>query len=117
MKTSCHARVVQQVMELSIEELRSERAAPGLPDVHFPQRYVRAVVEEFSAPGDVVLDPFAGYGTTLVVCEALDRAAIGIELIPERVALTRSRLRATGRVIEGDARNLAQFSLGPIDLW
>ncbi|MEZ5096160.1 MAG: DNA methyltransferase [Nocardioides sp.] len=27
----------------------------------------RAVIEEFSTAGDVVLDPFAGYGTTLVV--------------------------------------------------
>lgn len=53
---------------------------------------MRAVVEEYSARGDVVLDPFAGYGTTLVVSQQLGRTPIGIELLPERAALIRARL-------------------------
>ena len=31
-------------------------------DVHFPEALVRVVVEEHTVPGEVVLDPFAGYG-------------------------------------------------------
>jgi DNA modification methylase len=40
----------------------------------------------------VVLDPFAGSGTTLKVAMALGREAIGIELNPEYVALAERRL-------------------------
>ena len=38
------------------------------------------VVEMSTVPGDVVLDPFGGSGTTFSVCEAKDRHWLGIEL-------------------------------------
>ena len=38
------------------------------------------VVEMSTEPGDVVLDPFGGSGTTFAVCEAKDRRWIGVEL-------------------------------------
>ncbi len=38
------------------------------------------VVEISTEPGDIVLDPFSGSGTTLAVCEKKDRRWIGIEL-------------------------------------
>ena len=38
------------------------------------------VVEMSTAPGDVVLDPFGGSGTTFSVCEAKHRHWLGIEL-------------------------------------
>lgn len=44
-------------------------------------------------PGDVVLDPFAGTGTTLVVAEQLRRAAIGIEVDPKNTELIQTRLK------------------------
>ena len=44
---------------------------------------VTEFVEELSEPGDVVLDPFAGFGTTLVVAERLGRRGLGIELMPD----------------------------------
>jgi len=44
----------------------------------------------------VVLDPFAGAGTTLLVADRLGRDAVGLELKPDYVALARRR-------IEGDA--------------
>ena len=43
-------------------------------------------------PGDVVLDPFAGSGTTLVVAEQLSRKSIGIELDVHNIALIQNRL-------------------------
>ena len=43
-------------------------------------------------PNDVVLDPFAGSGTTLVVAEQLGRKSIGIELDAHNVALIQNRL-------------------------
>ena len=43
-------------------------------------------------PGDVVLDPFAGSGTTLVVAEQLGRKSIGVELDAFNVELIRNRI-------------------------
>src|SRR5690606_13457068 len=40
----------------------------------------------------IVLDPFAGSGTTLAVAERLQREAIGVELNPEYVKLIEKRL-------------------------
>ena len=45
-----------------------------------PERIIRQLVTASTRPGDVVLDPFAGSGTTLVVAKATGRRAIGIEI-------------------------------------
>lgn len=74
-------------------------------DVHMVPAVVDHVIERLTQPGDVVLDPFVGFGTTLARAIALGREAWGIELLPERVALVRERV-PTASVIEGDARGL-----------
>ncbi len=43
-------------------------------------KLLERVVEISTEPGDVVLDPFGGSGTTFAVCEAKDRRWIGMEL-------------------------------------
>ena len=45
-----------------------------------------------SEPGDVVLDPYAGSGTTLLAARKLDRRWVGIELNPAFVDLIERRL-------------------------
>ena len=45
-----------------------------------PLPLIRHAVELSSAPGDIVLDPFAGSGTTLIACEATGRRARCIEI-------------------------------------
>ena len=42
--------------------------------------------------GDTVLDPFCGSGTTIVAASLMNRTAIGIDVSPEAVELTRRRL-------------------------
>lgn len=51
----------------------------------FPRQLPDFFIKLFSKPGDVVLDPFAGSGTTLRVAADLGRGAIGIELMDEYV--------------------------------
>ena len=46
----------------------------------FSPKFVRAVIETFSEPGDLVLDPFMGGGTTLVEALALGRHAVGVDI-------------------------------------
>ena len=43
-------------------------------------------------PGDLVLDPFAGSGTTLVACKQLGRRFIGFEINPKYVDICDQRL-------------------------
>jgi len=59
-----------------------------------PEGLIERMVLASSDEGDLVVDPFSGSGTTLRVCQQLNRSAIGIEVNPEYVAMTRDRLNA-----------------------
>ena len=48
-------------------------------------------INHLSKPGEVVLDPFAGSGTTLVVAKKLDRKSIGIEITEEYFKISKER--------------------------
>lgn len=57
-----------------------------------PEALMERMVLASSNEGDVVVDPFSGSGTTLRVCQQLNRNAVGIELNEEYVTLTKERL-------------------------
>lgn len=57
-----------------------------------PEGIIERLVLSSSDIGDTVLDPFAGSGTTLRVCQQLDRKSIGFELNPEYVQIIEERL-------------------------
>ena len=57
-----------------------------------PIQLLLRIILSSTNPGDVVLDPFAGSGTTLVVAEQLERESIGIELDKINVEIIRERL-------------------------
>jgi DNA modification methylase len=50
------------------------------------------VVEASTNPGDLVLDPFVGSGTTAAVCKKLGRRCIGIDSSEEYVRIAKERL-------------------------
>lgn len=110
------AHEVERTLDLYADDLRAERPSSATEDVHFPQALARQVIETYTSPGDVVLDPFAGYGTTLVVSERLSRQSIGVELLADRVELIRQRVGHQARVIQGDARELDSLAVGIVDL-
>lgn len=107
---------VESLLTLSVEDLENERPAAASENVHFTEGLVEAFLSEFTSPGDTVLDPFAGFGTTLVVSERMGRSTVGVELLQERVRAIRQRLRGTARIIHGDARRLEEYGIGPVDL-
>lgn len=57
-----------------------------------PIQLLLRIILSSTNPGDVVLDPFAGSGTTLVVAEQLGRKSVGIELDSHNVTLIQDRL-------------------------
>ncbi|MBN2342586.1 MAG: site-specific DNA-methyltransferase [Deltaproteobacteria bacterium] len=59
-----------------------------------PEGLIERMVLASSRENDVVLDPFLGSGTTARVCQQLNRRCVGIEMNPEFVAQTWSRLAA-----------------------
>ncbi len=61
------------------------------------------LIKKFTKPGDVILDPFMGSGTTIMAALATGRRAIGIELDPKVFRLARARIESM-RMGEDEAR-------------
>ncbi len=68
------------------------QAYAGAHFATFPTKLVMPCVKAGCPPGGLVLDPFVGSGTTLVVAEALGRRGIGLDLSAEYLGLARRRL-------------------------
>ena len=70
--------------------------------LHPTQKPVSAIaplIEAYSRPGDIVLDPFMGSGSTLVAARALKRQVIGVELSPAHYETAVARLRGPRELV------------------
>ena len=59
-----------------------------------PLLLIEKAMENSSVPGDLVLDPFLGSGSTLIACERTGRVCYGIELEPEYASVAVMRWEA-----------------------
>jgi len=59
-----------------------------------PEALVARIILASTVEGDLVVDPFSGSGTTLRVCQSLNRKCVGVELNPDYVNMTKQRLAA-----------------------
>jgi DNA modification methylase len=59
-----------------------------------PEALLERVINASSNPGDVVLDPFVGSGTTCRVAQILGRSWLGIDINPEYITMSQNRLDA-----------------------
>ncbi|MBT9160686.1 MAG: hypothetical protein DDT26_01975 [Dehalococcoidia bacterium] len=57
----------------------------------YPPSLARAAIALFSEPGEIVLDPFSGRGTTLLEARLTGRVAIASDLNPVALALSRAK--------------------------
>jgi site-specific DNA-methyltransferase (adenine-specific)/adenine-specific DNA-methyltransferase len=64
-----------------------------LNTVQKPIKLIERIVKASSNIGDLVLDPFAGTGTTFVVCKELKRNFIGFEINPDFVEVCNRRIK------------------------
>lgn len=85
-------------------------------EVRTPAALVEYALDRYSEPGDVVLDPFAGFGTTLRVAERMDRQPHGVEYEPDRVEYVRGVVDDPDRVRRGSALELGELDLPTVDL-
>ncbi|MEJ7631213.1 MAG: DNA methyltransferase [Rubrobacteraceae bacterium] len=132
-----------------IEAVHSRKAVNGLTHTfhRYPARFsplfARAAIEMFTQPGEVVLDPFMGGGTTLVEACSLGRRAIGTDVsslatftanvkttllsendleeishwasgLGERLNLRNPPVRATEWIAQGYQRNISGKKTWPI---
>jgi len=57
-----------------------------------PEALLQRIIEASSNPGDTVLDPFCGCGTTIAAAQKLGRRWVGIDITHLAITLIRSRL-------------------------
>jgi len=61
----------------------------------FPERLAADHIKTWSNPGDMVLDPFLGSGTTIKMAEHLDRVSIGIDISYEYCLIASQRTKTS----------------------
>ena len=66
----------------------TDRTHPAPFPIELPKRLIKL----YSLPGQTILDPFLGSGTTMKACMQLRRNCIGVEMNPEYVEMTKQRL-------------------------
>jgi site-specific DNA-methyltransferase (adenine-specific) len=75
-----------------------------------PEALLERIVGALSDPGDLVLDPYAGSGTTLAVAARMGRAFVGVDQSAIAIATARTRLAEAG-VVLGEASEDARVAL------
>jgi len=76
----------------------------------FPRELPRRCMKLLSFPGDTILDPFAGSGTTMLEAVAQGRKSVGIELEPRycRLALKRLQKECGAKLTKSSAAQVAK---------
>ena len=71
-------------------------SAFGRHSAIMPEEIARRCIRLYTFAGDLVLDPFAGSGTTLAAAKAAERRYVGYEIYPSYRELIEAKLRAAG---------------------
>ena len=77
-------------------------ACEPTPEAHFatfPQKLIEPCILAGSRPGELVLDPFLGSGTTGKVCERLGRKWVGLELSADYIGIAEKRTAQMGMIL------------------
>jgi modification methylase len=118
--SQAHQPLPLSVWPTAQQPAAAQRAGRYLPaSTAHPAKMLPAIarhaIKAYSQPGDLILDPMCGIGTTLVEAVHLARHAVGVEMEPRWAALARANTArasahgaiGTATVVTGDARQLS----------
>jgi len=89
---------------------------------NFAPQIARNIIEMYTEKGDFILDPMVGAGTTLIEAKLLARNALGLDINPQAIELTKKSLQfkhhppSKQKVQVGDARDLSFLKDNSFDL-
>ena len=71
----------------------------------FPEALPEWFIKLFTKPGDVILDPFMGSGTTNIVSKKMRRHSIGIDIVPEYCEMVKEKVNTSQLVLFEEEEN------------
>jgi DNA modification methylase len=96
-------------------DVRDKTIHPASFPISLPAKFIKLFTHE----GELVIDPFAGIGSTLVAAQDLNRNAVGFDLKKEYVEVAKKRLAqanflnsAEQIMVNDDARNIPNYFEG-----
>jgi DNA modification methylase len=89
-------KILDNIFYYSVGTDREAKEHPA----KFPEQLAQDHILSWSNPGDLVLDPFLGSGTTAKMALANNRRFAGIEISPEYMEIAKQRLIRHGLVTE-----------------
>lgn len=92
-KSNCKKAYPSNVLTIAVGGGKSGHPA------RFPEQLPDFFIELMSDPGDVVLDPFAGGGTTNIVAVRKERKTIGFDIMPNFVDMGNKRLKEATELV------------------
>lgn len=94
-----------------------ERDPPPFEDnyIKYPEGMARHFIREFTKPGDKILDPFSGLGTTLFVAEEMKRIPFGVEYDPKRHQWVAGQMENWMHLVNGDSAKIAAMGFPKMD--
>ncbi len=101
-------KIKGNIWEYVVGKNKEDQEAKGHP-APFPCQLAEDHIVSWSNPGDVVLDPMCGSGTTCKVAKQQGRRFIGIEASPEYCALAQARVEAVK--LEAEPEPLSLFAI------
>ena len=87
----------------------------GKTNIRYPKDFVKKILIEFTRKGDIVFDPFAGFGTTLFVAQELKRIGIGIEYDQKHYDYIKKQLKNPSKIIHGNSLKINSYRLPKFD--
>lgn len=107
-------RSMKTVLEFDIDDL-GELPEGFESEVRFTESFAQYFIGKFTEKGDSVLDPFAGFGTSLKAAEQLGRNGYGIEYDKHKVQHIESKI-SDAEIVEGSALEVDSFELPKFEL-
>jgi DNA modification methylase len=81
--------LIQQIWNIHPADVARVKGHPA----PFPEKLPARLLRLYTYSGETVLDPFVGTGTTCAVARSMNRHYIGIDIVPEYVALAEQKVR------------------------